>query len=351
MKPWENVSVPEEAGISSKGLLRYLDAVEAAGLEHHSILIWKDGKLACKLNFAPYDDQTPHVLFSLSKSFTSAAAGFAVSEGLLRWDSKVVDVLKDKAPAHPSEWLKQVTLAHLLTMGSVLKPESDEIDHLVPPAEDHRKNEGPDWARAVLSHDCDHQPGTHFHYNSHGTYLVSAMVQRVTGQNIRDYLMPRLFEPLGIPKPYWDCCPQGVCCGGWGLYLSCESLLRFGVCLLHGGRWQGRALLPGDWYARATQVQIDTAHRTPAPKPEWAQGYGYHLWRCTGDRFRGDGSNGQFLIVSPAQDMAVAMTADLTDMPAAHELLNTYLFDEARQQPADAATQEAFLARAGALGR
>ena len=111
MKPWENVSVPEEAGISSKGLLRYLDAVEAAGLEHHSILIWKDGKLACKLNFAPYDDQTPHVLFSLSKSFTSAAAGFAVSEGLLRWDSKVVDVLKDKAPAHPSEWLKQVTLA------------------------------------------------------------------------------------------------------------------------------------------------------------------------------------------------------------------------------------------------
>lgn len=122
MKPWENVSVPEEAEISSKGLLRYLDAVEAAGLEHHSILIWKDGKLACKLNFAPYDDQTPHVLFSLSKSFTSAAAGFAVSEGLLRWDSKVVDVLKDKAPAHPSEWLKQVTLAHLLTMGS--RPET-----------------------------------------------------------------------------------------------------------------------------------------------------------------------------------------------------------------------------------
>ena len=92
-------------------------------------------------------------------------------------------------------------------------------------------------------------------------------------------------------------------------------------------------------------MQIDTEHRTPAPKPEWAQGYGYHLWRCTGGRFRGDGSNGQFLIVSPAQDMVVAMTADLTDMPAAHELLNAYLFDELRQQPAGADTQKAYLER------
>lgn len=107
--------------------------------------------------------------------------------------------------------------------------------------------------------------------------------------------------------------------------------------------WEGRALLPADWLDRATQVQIDTAHRTPAPKPEWAQGYGYHLWRCTQGRFRGDGSNGQFLIVSPAQDMVVAMTADLTDMPAAHELLNACLFDESRQQPADARTQAAYL--------
>ena len=347
MQPWSVARVPEEAALSSRALLDYLYAVQASGMEHHSVMIYRRGLLAASMQFAPHTADEPHICYSLSKPFTSLAAGFAVSEGLLSYDSRVLDVLADAAPSAPDPWLQQVTLHHLLSMSSGLAQRSDNLDHIFRPD----ACPGEDWARAVLACGCDAEPGTCFRYNSHGSYLVSCMVQRVTGTTVSDYLMPRVFEPLGIPRPRWDMSPQGVCCGGWGLYLSCESLLRFGVCLLHGGRWQGRALLPGDWYARATQVQIDTAHRTPAPKPEWAQGYGYHLWRCTGDRFRGDGSNGQFLIVSPAQDMAVARTADLTDMPAAHELLNTYLFDEARQQPADAATQEAFLARAGALGR
>ena len=317
MKPWEIASVPEEAGVSSKGLLRYLDEVAASGLEHHSILVWKDGKLACKLNYAPYDDQTPHVLFSLSKSFTSAAAGFAVGEGLLRWDSKVLDVLADKAPEQPSEWLKQVTLAHLLTMGSGLKPESDEIDHLLIPDEGPTAKPlagGLDWAKAVLACDCDHQPGTHFHYNSHGTYLVSAMVQRVTGQNIRDYLMPRLFTPLGIPKPDWDCCPQGVCCGGWGLHLSSDSILRFGVCLIQGGVWQGRQVLPAEWLKLATAKQIDNSNGKPEPENEWHQGYGYQFWRTRENRYRGDGMFGQLCMVSPDDHMVVAVTAGIDDM-------------------------------------
>ena len=349
MMPWETVSVPEEAGISSKGLLRYLDAVEASGLEHHSILIWKDCKLACRLNYAPYDDQTPHVLFSLSKSFTSAAAGFAVSEGLLRWDSKVLDVLKDKAPDHPSEWLQQVTLAHLLTMGSGLKPESDEIDHLIPPSEEQQKNGGPDWARDVLAHDCDHQPGTHFHYNSHGTYLVSAMVQRVTGQNIRDYLMPRLFEPLGISRPDWDCCPQGVCCGGWGLHLSTDSILRFGVCLIQNGMWQGRQVLPVEWLKLATAKQIDNSNGNPEPENEWHQGYGYQFWRTRENRFRGDGMFGQLCMVSPDDHMVVAVTAGIDDMATEMKLIHDELFPAGRMEPGTEAEQKTLLERAAHL--
>lgn len=352
MKPWEIASVPEEAGVSSKGLLRYLDEVAASGLEHHSILVWKDGKLACKLNYAPYDDQTPHVLFSLSKSFTSAAAGFAVGEGLLRWDSKVLDVLADKAPKQPSEWLKQVTLAHLLTMGSGLKPESDEIDHLLIPDEGPTAKPlagGLDWAKAVLACDCDHQPGTHFHYNSHGTYLVSAMVQRVTGQNIRDYLMPRLFTPLGIPKPDWDCCPQGVCCGGWGLHLSSDSILRFGVCLIQGGVWQGRQVLPAEWLKLATVKQIDNSNGKPEPENEWHQGYGYQFWRTRENRYRGDGMFGQLCMVSPDDHMVVAVTAGIDDMGREMKLLHDFLFTAGRMEPGTAEEQKAFLDRAAHL--
>lgn len=273
MKPWEIASVPEEAGVSSKGLLRYLDEVAASGLEHHSILVWKDGKLACKLNYAPYDDQTPHVLFSLSKSFHLCCGGFRCRRRTAPLGLEGAGCTADKAPEQPSEWLKQVTLAHLLTMGSGLKPESDEIDHLLIPDEGPTAKPlagGLDWAKAVLACDCDHQPGTHFHYNSHGTYLVSAMVQRVTGQNIRDYLMPRLFTPLGIPKPDWDCCPQGVCCGGWGLHLSSDSILRFGVCLIQGGVWQGRQVLPAEWLKLATAKQIDNSNGKPEPENRMA---------------------------------------------------------------------------------
>ena len=330
MEAWKVACTPEEAGVSSKGLLKYLDAVLASGLEHHSILVLRNGMLACKMNFAPYDDQTPHVLFSLSKTFTSAAAGFAVQEGLLRWDSRVLEVLSDKAPENPSVWLQSVTLHDLLTMGSGLAPESDGLGR-------HEE----DWARSILQYDCDAQPGTRFHYNSHGTYLVSAMVQRVCGMTVRDYLWPRLFEPLGLPKPEWDTCPQGVCTGGWGLHLSTESIARFGQCMLHKGMWQGRQILPPEWLEKATAQQIENASPTaPNPDSDWEQGYGYQIWRTRGDRYRGDGAYGQICMVSPRLNMVVAITAGLNDMHRETGLMHEYLFPAAEMEPGTAQEQQ-----------
>lgn len=321
MKQWTRATVPEEVGISSRGLLNYLDAVaNTPEVEHHAIMVMRHGKLVATMNFAPYDNHTPHMLFSLSKSFTSAAAGFAVAEGLLHWDDKVLDILPDKAPENPSQWLSQVTLSHLLMMGSGLDPKSDEAG-------------GEDWAKAVLACECIHEPGTHFHYNSHGTYLVSCMVQRVTGMTVRDYLMPRLFEPLGIPKPEWDCCPEGINVGGWGLYLSCDSIARFGQCLLDKGVWEGRQLLPLEWYEKATVKQIENNEGKQQPDNEWAQGYGFQFWRTRGNRFRGDGAFGQICMISTDLDMAVAITCGTNDMGKEMALLHEYLFPAADMEP------------------
>lgn len=315
MTDWiQTAAFPEEAGISSKGLLNYLDAVSASGQEPHAVMVLKNGKLACSFAYAPYDLHTPHVLYSLSKSFTSAAAGFAVADGLLRWDSRVIDVLAEEAPAEPDAWLSEVTLHHLLSMSSGLDPRSDRIPH------------NGNWARLVLSCGCNAQPGTRFHYNSHGSYLVSCMVQKVTGMNIRDYLMPRLFEPLGIPKPLWDESPQGACCGGWGLRLSCDSVARFGQCLLQNGLWNGKRILPEEWLEKATVFHTDTEHRTPAPTIEWAQGYCYQFWRCTDDRYRADGMYGQLCIVAPKQNMVVAVVAGMHNMAQEIALLNEHVF-------------------------
>lgn len=342
MNPWTIANTPEEAGLSSRALLDFLDAAESAGIELHSVMVVKDGKLAANMHFAPHTQKTPHICYSMSKPFTSMAAGFAISEGLLSLDDRVVDVLADKAPANPDPWLASVTLRHLLCMGSGLVQKSDNISHILTP-----DGSTEDWAQAALSWGCDAEPGSIFRYNSHGSYLISCMVQRAADMNIRDYLMPRLFEPLGIERPRWDMSPQGICCGGWGLYLSCEDIAKFGVCLLQGGQWNGKQVLPKAWLDDAAQLHIAT-NSVPRHR-EWSQGYGYHLWLCTNGRFRGDGSEGQFCIVSPRQNMIVAATAHTENLTGEHDLFDEYIFNEARQTPASPEVQQSYAARVQAL--
>lgn len=338
MQQLEFARFPEEAGVSSAGLLAYLEAREAAGAEHHAIWVIRHGKVACRMVFSPYDDRTPHMLFSLSKSFCSAAAGFAVEEGLLQWDTRLIDVLPEEFPDEPPEWLRSITLHHLLTMGSGLKPESDNVftDH---------------WARDILACGCDHEPGTHFHYNSHGTYLVSRMVQKVTGMTVRDYLIPRLFEPLGMMNeegsaPEWDCCPEGVNVGGWGLWLSCAQIAPFGQCLLQKGMWDGKQVLPRPWLDLATHAQIDNGNGDHTSENDWNVGYGYQFWMCRGDRaegctpcYRGDGMFAQFVIVDEKRDMVVCCVSGQADIGQALSLIYDHIFAAADMPPADAATQ------------
>ena len=258
-------SRPEDAGVSSAGLRAFIRAArEATGsVQFHSLILLRHGKTVCRMNWVPYDDITPHTLYSLSKSFCSAAAGFAVSEGLLKWDSSVADVLPEEIPEGRDD-LKNVTLETLLCMGSGLDPESDS----------QPSDQNVTWAGHVLSHKLQYAPMTHFHYNTMGTYLVSCMVQKAAGQNIRDYLMPRLFAKLGIEKPQWDMSPQGVCCGGFGLHLSSEDIARFGQCLLDHGMWNGEQVLPKGWMELATREHIANYEGERQEGNEWGQGYG-----------------------------------------------------------------------------
>ena len=339
MQQLEHVRYPEETGISSRGILNYIAAREEARLEHHAIWVLRHGKVAAKLAWAPYDDHTPHMLFSLSKSFCSAAAGFAVQEGLLAWDAKLIDVLPEIFPEDASDWQKAINLHHLLTMGAGLKPESDG------------GRQGTDWARRVLACGCDHEPGTHFAYNSMSTYLVSCMVQKVTGQTVRDYLVPRLFEPLGMMNPdgsapQWDSSPDGVNVGGWGLWLNCRQLAPFGQCLLQKGMWDGRQLLPAEWLRLATAAQIDNGNGDHPHDHDWNMGYGYQFWMCKTDhgqgqhpRYRGDGALSQFIIVDEKRDMVICATSGVPDIGKALDLMYTHLLGAADMPPATEAEQ------------
>jgi CubicO group peptidase (beta-lactamase class C family) len=242
----------------------------------------------------------PHVLWSLSKSFTSTAVGLAVAEGKLSIDDPVLKFFPDQAPTEPPANLKAMRVRDLLTMST---GHQDEVN---------LRNEK-DWTRAFLAHPVPHKPGTHFKYNTPATYMQSAIVQKVTGQTVLDYLKPRLFEPLGIESPKWDSSPEGISLGGYGLFLRTEDIAKFGQLYLQKGQWQGKQLVPAEWIEQATSKQVSNGSD---PSRDWDQGYGFQFWRCRHDAYRGDGRDGQFCIVLPKLDAVIAITANTGDMQA-----------------------------------
>ena len=325
MSVFDEYARPEDAGVSSEGLRRFLEkAQENRGtVQYHGLILLRHGKVVTRMSWAPYDTLTPHTLYSLSKSFCSAAAGFAVSEGLIDWDTPITRVLPEEIPEGREEELKQITLKSLLCMGSGLDPASDT----------HPEDDTVTLARHVLSHRLLYQPLTHFHYNTMGTYLVSCMVQKVTGQTVRDYLVPRLFEKLGIDRPQWDKSPQGVSLGGYGLHLSTESIARFGQCLLQHGLWRGQRVLPEGWVEMATREHIANYDGARQDGNEWGQGYGFQFWRCMDGRYRGDGMYGQLCMVDEKRDAVLAVTCATNDMGLEMRLVRENIFEAFDKAP------------------
>ncbi len=312
-------STPEAQGVPSSTLLNLLELVGENVHELHSIMVMRHGHVIAEGWWKPYAPEHPHILFSLSKSFTSTAAGFAVSEGLCSLDDTVLSFFAEDAPEAPSENLKAMRLRDLLAMAT--GNEQDTLQALFPVE---------NWVRAFLACPVQRTPGTHFVYNSGATYMVAAIVQKVTGQRLLDYLTPRLLEPLGITGATWEQCPKGIDTGGWGLSVRTEDIANFGVLYLQKGVWQGKQLLPKGWVEEATRVHISNGD---SPDSDWTQGYGFQFWRCRNGAYRGDGAFGQYCIVLPAQDMVVAITGGLGDMQAPMNLLWNHLLPALQENP------------------
>jgi len=290
------VQLPEDLGLSGQAVKDLL--ARHSALDIHALALVRDQKVYA-IAKKPYRTDSPHTLFSLSKSFCSMAAGIAVDEGLIRYEDSVADILKDSLPEGFDIRLNEVTLHHLLSMSSGLDERSDQ-----------EIRGQADWARAALSYRVVHDPGSHFHYNTMGTYLAGRMVSKRTGMSLRDYLMPRLFAPLGIAKPQWDCCPLGYNVGGSGLHLSVMDLAKTAQLLLNWGLWEGRQLLSADYLGRATVKQVDNEDQSdPDFHIDWALGYGYQFWMTRENRYRGDGMFGQVMLVDEGNKLAVCVTA------------------------------------------
>jgi hypothetical protein len=309
--------VPEAEGVSSGDILAFLNAVENSKNELHSFMFLRHGKVIAEGWWNPYRSDLKHTLYSTSKSFTSTAAGFAVSDKLLSVNDRVVSFFPEYLPDTVSSYLSELTVKDLLTMSVGQSSDATFISV-----------RDSNWIRGFLAHPIVYEPGTKFLYNSLATYMVSAIVQRVTGQKIIDYLYPRLFEPLGIEEMDWETDPMGINTGGWGLRLKTEDMAKFGQLYLQKGMWNGKQILPEKWIEEATSKKIEQAPDAPQSakdSSDWLQGYCYQFWRSRHNAYRADGAYGQFIIIMPDQDAVIAITSETPDMQNEINLVWKYL--------------------------
>ena len=324
-------STPEAQGVPSAAILGFVEAAEKNIDALHSLMVLRHGRVVAEGWWGPYERDDPHVLFSLSKSFTSTGIGLAIAEGKLSLDDTVLSFFPEDAPAEPSENLKAMRVRDLLAMST--GHHADVIESF--PYMDDAVSQ----TRAFLALPVAHKPGTHFVYNTPASFMLSAIVQKVSGTPLVDYLRPRLFEPLGIRNPTWDASPKGVSLGGFGLSVTTEDIARFGQLYLQKGEWGEKRLLPAEWVAAATSRQASNGSN---PASDWDQGYGYQFWRCRHGVYRGDGAFGQYCIVMPEQDAVIAITSGVRDMQAVLNLVWDHLLPgmQTAPLPADAPGQD-----------
>jgi hypothetical protein len=275
-------------------------AASASGIGWHSFMLLRHGHVIAEAWWKPFESSFAHTLYSLSKSFTSTAIGLLVKEGKLHITDKVISFFPDDLPATPDANLLQMQVKHLLTMNT--GHGEDTMPKL--------RASTNEWTKTFLAQPVAFEPGTHFLYNTGATYMLGAIVYKITGQTLEAYLGPRLFQPLDIKGYDWEKSPQGLNTAGYGLRVKTADIAKFGQLYLQKGKWNGKEILTESWVNEATSYQT----KSQEGNGDWSQGYGYQFWRCKPGFYRGDGAFGQFCIVMPEQDAVLAVTSESWDM-------------------------------------
>ncbi len=303
--------------LDSVAVEAFLSGMEAKKMDLHSVMVVQNGKVVCERWFGDNAPGKNHVMWSVSKTWTATAVGFAVSEGKFSVDDKVISFFPDDLPTEISPHLAEMRVRDLLTMSCGHDKEPTGVI----------RNQSESWEKAFLAHPVVHKPGTKFVYNSGASYMLASIVRKTTGENVLDYLKPRLLEPLGIEGAVWDKSPSGTDCGGWGLHVKTEDMAKLGLLLLQKGKWNDKQILSEKWVEEATTRKILQVPSVDPEKSEsdWQQGYCYQIWRCRHNGFRADGRDGQFIIVLPDENAVIAITAHIGDMQAELNLVWDFL--------------------------
>lgn len=265
----------------------------------HALVVYKDGEKIIDVAAPPYSSAYKRQMYSISKSFTSTAIGIASDAGLLSVDDRICDIFPDKMPENPDEKLLKMKVHHLLSMNT------GHAECVYP-----RIVNSDDPAAEFLRQEVEFEPGTHFVYNNAATFMLSAIITRVTGMSMLDYLYPRLFKKIGIEPECW-LAVKGINDGGVGLFVSVEELAKLGVLYLNGGVYNGERILSEDWVRLAQTAHSDNSMNG---NPDWTAGYGYQFWCNRREGYRGDGAMGQLCVILPERGIVAAVVGETADM-------------------------------------
>ena len=290
-------STPAAEGISTQAVINMMDSLLALPeCDIHHVMVVRHGKVVAEMHPAPFRAEDSHTLYSASKTFTALAVGIAIDENLLRLTDRVMTFFPDKRSDRVSDNMADMTVRDLLMMASGVKPDWT------------MRNNSMDWVKDWLAKPVDEKPGSLFQYDSMCTFMLSAIVQRVTGCTMLEYLQKKLFAPMHITVADWETSPDGINTGGWGLRVQAETMAKLGLLLLNKGNWDGQQLVSAEYVTTACSRLIDGGAKTTVPPTDGNQGYGYQVWQSKWPgSFRADGAMGQYTVVVPQEDLVVVI--------------------------------------------
>ncbi len=306
---------PEETGIDSKWVVNFLTRLEKCQLPLHSFILMKDDAIVAETYYAPYKADTQHRMFSVIKSFVSIGIGLLEEEGKLSLDDKIVSYFPEKLNGEPHPYLAQMTIRDMLMMSSCYSQTTYKFAGCT------------DWTGSFFTTKPSHVPGTTFSYDTSATHTMCALVEKLSGKSILDYLKDKFLNEIGFSEEsYVMVTEYGESYGGSGLMCTPMDLLKFIRVIANDGKFNDKQLLPEAYVKAATSWQTDTYGKSGTW--EEMQGYGYQFWRTTHNGFACYGMGGQYAVYYPDYNVFFVTTADTQGRQGGTQLIYDAFYQE-----------------------
>lgn len=311
-----NYAKPEELGISSENILKYIKKLEEKHLIMHDVLIMRGGKLICEAYWKPFHKDFLHRMYSVTKSFIALAVGFLEQDGVISLDDKIAKYFPDEIKNQTDENMRNQTIRNMLMMATAKTERYWFTAKCADRVRYYFENDLPDSRPA----------GTIFQYDSSGTFVLGAMVERLTGKTVMEFLREKCLNKIGFSdKAYMLKCPGGHSWGDSALICKPSDLMKAAQFVMNNGKWEGEQLLNEEFVSAATSCLI--SNNALNGNEFNNQGYGYYFWRTFDNSFAFVGMGNQLAVCVPDKDIVFVCNADNQGKEYGYSTIVDNLFD------------------------